>query len=575
MPKNIKEKVLESLIETKKISSQDLADVRSLQNKKGLSLEQAFMEKGLISEEEFLSLLVEALNVPFAHVSRYKIESSLKELIPQRVALQYKVVPLSILGQVLTVAIADPLNVFVVDDLRNITGKQIDIVMSTQKEILKTIETYYEIKKADSVAQISQDIQKDITTSEEFEIVVEEGSSEQMMSIVDESEKAPIIRMVNLIIEEAIRQRASDIHIEPTIDHVRVRFRIDGVLRDILEVPKENQNAVIVRVKIMSRLDITANHIPQDGRFKLKVSSKEIDFRVSLLPTTFGQKVVMRILDKRTLSGGLNSLGLNNNALKILSEAIHKPFGMILVTGPTGSGKTTTLYSVINELNTVDRNIITIEDPVEYLIEGLTQIQVRSDIGLTFAEGLRSVLRQSPDVVMVGEIRDNETADIAIKASLTGQLVLSTLHTNDAAGALTRLVDMGVEPFLVGSSLVLVTAQRLCRKICLQCKEPIKIDASILQRYERDIPQGTVFYHGKGCDFCRQTGYWGRTNITEILEIDDHVRQMLLAGASSDKIKEYAISQKGMRTLWQDAMDKCVSGMIPLEEVLRVTAKED
>ncbi|HPN88458.1 MAG TPA: GspE/PulE family protein [Candidatus Omnitrophota bacterium] len=575
MPKNIKEKVLESLIETKKISSQDLADVRSLQNKKGLSLEQAFMEKGLISEEEFLSLLVEALNVPFAHVSRYKIESSLKELIPQRVALQYKVVPLSILGQVLTVAIADPLNVFVIDDLRNITGKQIDIVMSTQKEILKTIETYYEIKKVDSVAQISQDIQKDITTSEEFEIVVEEGSSEQMTSIVDESEKAPIIRMVNLIIEEAIRQRASDIHIEPTIDHVRVRFRIDGVLRDILEVPKENQNAVIVRIKIMSRLDITANHIPQDGRFKLKVSSKEIDFRVSLLPTTFGQKIVMRILDKRTLSGGLNSLGLNNNALKILSEAIHKPFGMILVTGPTGSGKTTTLYSVINELNTVDRNIITIEDPVEYLIEGLTQIQVRSDIGLTFAEGLRSVLRQSPDVVMVGEIRDNETADIAIKASLTGQLVLSTLHTNDAAGALTRLVDMGVEPFLVGSSLVLVTAQRLCRKICLQCKEPIKIDASILQRYERDIPQGTVFYHGKGCDFCRQTGYWGRTNITEILEIDDHVRQMLLAGASSDKIKEYAISQKGMRTLWQDAMDKCVSGMIPLEEVLRVTAKED
>jgi len=522
MPKNIKEKVLESLIETKKISSQDLADVRSLQNKKGLSLEQAFMEKGLISEEEFLSLLVEALNVPFAHVSRYKIESSLKELIPQRVALQYKVVPLSILGQVLTVAIADPLNVFVIDDLRNITGKQIDIVMSTQKEILKTIETYYEIKKVDSVAQISQDIQKDITTSEEFEIVVEEGSSEQMTSIVDESEKAPIIRMVNLIIEEAIRQRASDIHIEPTIDHVRVRFRIDGVLRDILEVPKENQNAVIVRIKIMSRLDITANHIPQDGRFKLKVSSKEIDFRVSLLPTTFGQKIVMRILDKRTLSGGLNSLGLNNNALKILSEAIHKPFGMILVTGPTGSGKTTTLYSVINELNTVDRNIITIEDPVEYLIEGLTQIQVRSDIGLTFAEGLRSVLRQSPDVVMVGEIRDNETADIAIKASLTGQLVLSTLHTNDAAGALTRLVDMGVEPFLVGSSLVLVTAQRLCRKICLQCKEPIKIDASILQRYERDIPQGTVFYHGKGCDFCRQTGYWGRTNITEILEIDDH-----------------------------------------------------
>ncbi|MBZ0167806.1 MAG: GspE/PulE family protein, partial [Candidatus Omnitrophica bacterium] len=391
-------------------------------------------------------------------------------------------------------------------------------------------------------------------------------------SSVDESEKAPIIRMVNLIVKEAIKQRASDIHMEPKIGGMKVRYRIDGVLNPILDIPKENQNAVIVRIKIMSRLDITLSHVPQDGRFKLKIGTKEVDFRVSVLPTTFGEKIVMRVLDKGSLSVGLKGLGFNERALEILEAATVKPFGMMLVTGPTGSGKSTTLYSLISKLNSVDKNVITVEDPVEYLIEGLTQIQARPEIGLTFAAGLRAMLRQSPDVVMVGEIRDGVTADIAIKASLTGQLVFSTLHTNDAASALTRLVDMEVEPFLVASSLFLISAQRLCRRICEHCKEEFKPPAAVLDEMALNVPAGSTFYVGKGCDHCRQTGFQGRMGITELLEVDDDVRLLLLRGESSDTIKDYARKEKGMRTLFEDAMEKCLIGMTSLDEVLRVTA---
>ena len=358
------------------------------------------------------------------------------------------------------------------------------------------------------------------------------------------------------------------------VDTVRVRYRIDGLLREILTIPKENQNAVTVRLKIMSRLDITATRTPQDGRFKMKMANQEVDFRVSILPTTFGQKLVLRVLDRKNLSVGLDGLGFSPQAVELLKEASRKPFGMVLVTGPTGSGKSTTLYSIINQINSVDKNVITVEDPVEYLIEGLTQIQVKPEIGLTFASGLRSILRQSPDIVMVGEIRDAETADIAIKASLTGQMVFSTLHTNDAAGALTRLVDMGIEAFLVASSLVLVCAQRLCRKICSHCKYPVTIPQPALDELNYPIKQGTVFYAGKGCDHCRQTGYFGRLGITEILEIDDVVRDMLIKGKASDEIKQYAREKKGMLLLWDDAMQKFLSGQTTLEEVLRVTSNE-
>jgi type IV pilus assembly protein PilB len=388
-------------------------------------------------------------------------------------------------------------------------------------------------------------------------------------------EEGPIIRIVDLVIKEALRQRASDIHIEPQETGMRVRFRIDGLLQDILTIPKESKNAVGARIKLMANLDITNTQTPQDGRFKMKVGKQQVDFRVSLLPTTFGQKIVMRVLDKNSLSVGLSKLGFSKNSQTVLEESVYKPFGMILVTGPTGSGKSTTLYSLITKLNTADKNIITIEEPVEYLVDGLTQIEVRPDIGLNFATGLRAILRQSPDVVMVGEIRDAETADIAIKASLTGQLVLSTLHTNSAAGAVTRLVDMGLEPFLVASSLVLVCAQRLCRRICDSCKRPVDIKPEILKKIQHRLKAGTILYEGKGCQSCRGTGYKGRVGVTEVLQIDDNIRDMLLKGNTSLDITRYAQKNQGMKLLFDDVVDKMCAGETTLTEVFRVASEDE
>lgn len=569
MSKTLRDRVIQMLIKAKQIKEEDLNEAIILQKKKGISFDKALIERGLIQEQELLMLLVRELNIPFINLSKYKIDPSLKEIIPEKLARLYNIIPIANLENVITVAMSDPLNVFVVDDLKNITGKDIDIVMSTSLWIQKTIDNFYGTQGVKSVTDVSKDIHV-----EDFEIISDRDVNEDTDVEADEGETAPIIRLVNLIVQEALRQRASDIHIEPMIDEVRVRFRVDGILLNILNIPKDNQNAVLVRIKILSKLDITVRSVPQDGRFKLKVLNKTVDFRVSILPTTFGEKIVMRILDKGNLSVGLSGLGITEKNLAILNEAIRKPFGMILITGPTGSGKSTTLYSIISQLNSVERNIITVEDPVEYLIEGLTQIHARPEIGLTFAEGLRSILRQSPDVVMVGEIRDNETADIAIKASLTGQLVLSTLHTNDAPGALTRLIDMGVEPFLVASSIVMVSAQRLCRKICSKCKEPIKINQSVIDQLGAHIKPGTVFYHGKGCEECRKTGYKGRMCVTEVLDIDDQIRELLLHGKSSDEIKEYARSNKGLSTLFEDAITKCLSGQTTLEEVLRITSGE-
>ncbi len=569
MAKTLKEKIIDTLIELKHISKADIDVALQLQKEKGISLDKAFIAKGLISEQELLILFVKELNIPPINLSKYKIDPGLREVIPERIARQYHIVPISELGNAITIAVADPFNIFAIDDLKNITGRDIDLTLSTDAEILQAIDRYYGVKGMADVSQVSKDI--DIG---DFEVVADQAAEGATNLDISESDQAPIIRMVNLIISEALKQRASDIHIEPALENVRVRYRIDGGLIEALTVPKSNQNAVMVRIKIMAGADITETRIPQDGRFKMRFFSKEVDFRVSILPTTFGEKVVMRILDRGNLSIGLDNLGFSEDTIAKFKEAVSKPFGMILVTGPTGSGKSTTLYSIINQLNTVDKNIITVEDPVEYLLEGLTQIQAKPDIGLTFAAGLRAILRQSPDIVMIGEIRDSETADIAIKASLTGQLVFSTLHTNDAAGALTRLVDMGTEPFLVASSLVMVCAQRLCRRICTKCQEPQKIPEHVLKELNYKIKPGTVFYHGKGCENCRQTGYRGRMGILEILMVDDTVRDMLIRGVATHEIKNYAIKEGGMVTLWEDALQKFSSGMTTLEEVLRVTSAE-
>ena len=570
MAKTLKERIIDTLIELKHIKKNDIDAAIELQKAKGITLDRALVEKGFISEQELLILLVKELNIPPINLAKYKIDPSLREIIPERIARQYHILPISELGRTITIALSDPFNIFVIDDLKNITGHDIDLTISTDSEIMQAIDNYYGTKESIDVAEATKDIGPG-----DFEIVEDqEDGGEASDLVVEESERAPIVRMVDLFIKEALKQRASDIHIEPTAGDMRVRYRIDGILQDILNIPKANQNAIIVRIKIMSRLDITETRIPQDGRFKIKLAAREVDFRVSLLPTSFGQKIVLRILDKENLSIGLDGLGFSAEMVEQFKEVVLKPFGMILITGPTGSGKSTTLYSIINQLNTIDKNIITIEEPVEYLVEGLTQIPVRHEIGLTFASSLRSALRQSPDILMVGEIRDSETADIAIKASLTGQLVLSTLHTNDAAGALTRLVDMGVEPFLVASSLLMACAQRLCRKICPKCKEPEKVSDQVLKDMRFKASAETVFYRGKGCDYCRSTGYRGRMGILEILTIDETIREMLVKDASSSDIKEYAIKHNHMKILWDDAFEKAKQGLTTLEEVFRVTSSD-
>ncbi|MFC1704137.1 GspE/PulE family protein [Candidatus Omnitrophota bacterium] len=569
--KTLKEKIIDIILEKKKIKKEELDSAIKAQKQKGISLEKVLIEKGLISEKELIGILAKELNIPPINLAKYKIDPEVLDLIPERVCRQYRIVPLSKIGTTLTLVTADPLNIFALDDIKNLTGYDIDIAMCAEQEILNSIDKYYHSEE-ESVSDVLKHLDDkdagDMITVDEFAEQIEIGAT------IERSGDAPIVQVVNLIIREALKQRASDIHVEPTEKDLRIRYRIDGVLHEAMSLPKKNQNAIIARFKIMTRLDITEWRLPQDGRFKIRNNEKEIDFRVSVLPITYGQKIVLRLLDKANLAIGLDGLGFFPETTTMFKDAIASPFGMILVTGPTGSGKSTTLYSIVNSLNQVERNIITVEDPVEYQIDGITQIHVKPEIGLTFASGLRSLLRQNPDIIMIGEIRDSETADIAVKSALTGTLVFSTLHTNDAAGAITRLVDMGVEPFLVASSTIMTCAQRLCRKICERCKTQIKIPAETLERAGIKPQKDVVYYYGKGCSQCRNTGYKGRMGLLEVLLLDDAIREMIVNRASLVDIKNYAIKEQGMTTLWDDAVKKFSLGLTTFEEVLRVTSEE-
>jgi len=524
-----------------------------------------------VTQQDVVMILSNELNIPPINLARYKIDFAVIDLIPERIAKQYLLIPISKIGNHLTVAMSDPFNIFAIDDMKTLTNYHIDPVIATESDIVDAINTYYKKDTLDVAALVEK-----AHATEDLTVVGEEKIDIGILA--EESTKAPVIKMVDLIIAEALKKRSSDIHVEPLEDALRIRYRVDGNLQEAFTLPKKNQNAVIARLKIMSKLDITESRIPQDGRFRIRLDEKEIDFRVSILPTTFGGKIVLRALDKSNLSIGLERLGFLPRPLAVFRDAISRPFGMILITGPTGSGKSTTLYSIITQLNTIERNIITVEDPVEYQVEGITQIQAKPEIGLTFASGLRSLLRQSPDIIMVGEIRDSETADIAIKASLTGELVLSTLHTNDAAGAVTRLIDMGVEPFLVASSVVMIGAQRLCRKLCQACREEYERPQSVLDRigidYAKAKREGKAkFMRGRGCNKCNNTGYYGRIAILEAFLIDDKIREMIVNRGTTDEIKTYAI-KNGMMTLRDNAVELFTSGMTTLEEVLRVTSED-
>ncbi len=567
----LKDTIIDILVKNKKLDPQKLEMALSAQREKQVPLRKILIEQGVATEEELISLFAEQLFIPTLHLTKYKIDPEIIKLVPERMARQYGVIPISRMGNILTVAVSDPLNIFALDDLKTFTGCNVDIVLSAEDQIIRAIETHYGQGK-DMQQILTEAVSEQSAQTAESAVEFLRQEEIELSQVLQDSEKAPIVRLVDIMLAEALKKRASDIHLEPQIDCLRIRYRIDGALHEAFKIPKINQNATLARVKIISNLNITENRVPQDGRFKVRSEDREVDFRVSSLPTTFGEKFVLRLLDKSSLSVGLEKLGFSERPMAIFNDAIAKPFGMILVTGPTGSGKSTTLYSVLNKLNTPERNIITIEDPVEYQVEGITQLQVNPEIGLTFASGLRSLLRQSPDVIMIGEIRDSETADIAVKAALTGQLLLSTLHTNDAISSITRLIDMGVEPFLVASSLIMLCAQRLCRKICLKCRKPVDVPQEVLEKI--GFGERVTFYSSPGCKYCNNTGFYGRVAILEAIMIDDTLREMIISQCSLDDIKKYAWEKCGMQTLRDDAFRKVREGVTSLEEALRITTED-
>ncbi len=560
---SLKERFIKYLVGCKKLKEKDIRDIAESSSTFN-DFRSNLIKRNVATEEDILIALSREYKMPYLDLDKYHLNKENKSLIPQDIAFRYKVLPISKIGDVLTLATANPLDIIAMDDLMLMTSfKKIDLVLAREDKIMRSIRNLY--TKADTTSFINDHKNDDDVLVE----VKGVNESKGLESLVKESKLPPIVRVVDLIVYEGLRKGASDIHIEPTEKDLSVRYRIDGILHKGLNLPRKNENAVIARLKIMSSLNITEFRIPQDGRFKVRFENRQIDFRVSSLPTQFGEKIVLRILDRNKLSSGIKKLGFSEYPLRLFEKALASPFGIILVTGPTGSGKSTTLYSVINQLNTPERNIITIEDPVEYQIEGITQIPVKPDIGLSFATALRSVLRQSPDIIMVGEIRDSETADIAVKASLTGEMIFSTLHTNNSVGAITRLIDMGVEPFLVSSSLIASTAQRLIRRLCPKCKVKEKADTKLLERLGANTGAKELF-RPKGCSYCHNTGYHGRYALLEILLFDDIIKDMVAKRASEDEIIKYARKERLFSSLKEDGLRRITEGETSLEEVLRV-----
>ena len=566
---SIREKIISALRESEFVDKKRLeAFIKESRPGGEGDIIKRLIDGELIPEDQLLVLLSRELGIPPIDMSRVTLDKEAMGLIPEKVMKRHIFAPISHIGKQLTIAISDPTDVLALDDIRVITKCDVEVVLAKKRDLQNAIKNYYGGGEEDFTAIIER-TEEDSAT--DVEVVGVESFDVQ--EIAKKSEAAPIVKIVSLIISEAIKKRASDIHIEPAEKNLRVRYRVDGALHDAFDLPKKNQNAVIARLKIMSKLDITENRVPQDGRFRIQLEGKEIDFRVSILPIAHGNKIVLRALDKSNLSVGLETLGFLPGPLADFKEALSRPFGIILVTGPTGSGKSTTLYSVLNEMNSPERNIVTIEDPVEYQVQGLTQVATHAEIGLDFANGLRAMLRQSPDVIMVGEIRDFETADIAIKASLTGQLVFSTLHTNDAIGAVTRLENMGIEPFLISSSLIMACAQRLMRRICTHCKVKADIPHKVIEDIRDKYPEARdvkIFYTGKGCDKCNGTGYLGRMGTLETVLVDEKLKDMIHGKKSEEEMKEY-LKEKGVKDLRGNAMIKFIRGDTTLEEVLRVT----
>ncbi len=569
--KSFAERIADVLIEDGLLLPAQLEEAVGVQQKEGGRLLKILTDKQFVTDQDMTVSMGRCLNTPLINLSKLRVPEEVMSLVPRDLAKANKLVPIARLNGKLFVAMADPTNVLAVDDVKR--RVQLDIVpmIATEKAVSDALAGVHH--GSAKMAEVLKQVAEEAANADDVEVQSKKNEEIDLDRLATDSEDAPVIKIVNLILVQAVKEKASDIHIEPFQKTLKLRYRIDGELIAAESPPKALQLAITSRIKILSGLNIAERRIPQDGRFRIKVLGKDVDLRVSILPTAYGEKIVIRILDKAALTGSIDQMGMDESTLDKFKKAIDAPHGMILVTGPTGSGKTTTLYSVLQELNNPQYNIVTVEDPIEYELTGINQVSVRNDIGLDFASALRSILRQDPDIVMVGEIRDNETADIAVKAALTGHQVLSTLHTNDAAGAITRLDDMGIEPFLISSSVIMACAQRLVRRICTNCREEFVPEPEMFERLGVEMPEGAVFYHGGGCDRCKHRGYLGRVAIIEALPVSEAVRRLIIKRASSAVVKNQAISE-GMRTLRMVGIDKALEGITTLEEIWRVTAED-
>jgi type IV pilus assembly protein PilB len=564
-------KLADMLVRDNVISHADLELAINEQQEKGGSLGRILIDSGYASEWELAAALGKQLNVPFITLSHYEIDPSILESIPSDIVRKYQIVPVDRTGDTLTVALSDPSNIYLLDELRLLTNCKIVPVISFESDIQEAIQHYYH-ENGQDIDEMLKELGDDEAEMLRLMETGEGEDGEDGNDLQIDPDDAPVIQLVNLIISDAIKMRASDIHVEPYEKDLRLRYRVDGALLEMKNPPKKFQNAIISRIKILSELDIAERRLPQDGRFKVAFAGKGIDFRVSSLPTQHGEKIVIRILDRTNLMLNLTDLGMSHEVLEKFESQIRAPWGMILVTGPTGSGKSTTLYSALSTINDPRKNILTIEEPVEYQLKGINQVQARPDIGLTFAAGLRSFLRQDPDIIMVGEIRDAETAEIGVKAALTGHLVLSTLHTNDAPSTINRLTNMGVEAFLVTASVNMVVAQRLVRRICDNCKRPYNPPHDLAAAM--GLPIDSPFFRGEGCERCHGSGYRGRVALYELMLVTDNMRDKIIEGITSSALKRLAIDD-GMQTLRKAGIAKIAEGVTTIDEVLATTASDD
>src|SRR2546421_2109604 len=569
--KSFAERIADVLIEDGLLLPNQFEEAVSIQKTEGGRLLKILTDRQFVTEQDMAFSMGRCLNTPPVNLGRLRVPDDVVSLIPREMAKANKLVPVARLDGKLFVAMADPTNVLAIDDLKRRVQLEIVPMIATEQAVNDALSGIH--TSSANMSQVLKKVAEEAVQTGELEVQAAKHEEIDLDRLAADSEDAPVIKIVNLILVQALKEKASDIHIEPFQNTLKLRYRIDGELVAAESPPKALQLAITSRIKILSGLNIAERRIPQDGRFRIKVLGKDVDLRVSILPTAYGEKIVIRILDKAALTGSIDQMGMDQSTLDKFKKAIDAPHGMILVTGPTGSGKTTTLYSVLQELNNPQYNIVTVEDPIEYELSGINQVSVRNDIGLDFASALRSILRQDPDIVMVGEIRDNETADIAVKAALTGHQVLSTLHTNDAAGAITRLDDMGIEPFLISSSILMTCAQRLVRRICSNCKEQFVPEPEMIEKMGLQDRGGTVFYHGSGCDRCKGRGYIGRVAVIEALPISEAIRRLVIKRASAAIIKNQAINE-GMKTLRMVGVEKAMEGITTLEEIWRVTSED-